>query len=154
MQLGLVVGSQHHLLQWATNPSGTELASHAVWWALQPFFWGLYLISSAKSCDRVTNATVQQWKKKNKEKKHSCSWALCLCPLPALTHISKGPASGTALHAQHTERKALWSPAACVYFPSPTHTILSSKEGRNVWHFCGDYLAEASLHFLASQPRS
>lgn len=49
-----------------------------------------------------------------------------------------------------TERKALRSPAACVYFPSQTHTLLSSKEGRNVWHFCGDYLAEASLRFLAS----
>lgn len=129
MQLGLVVGRQHHLFQWATS-SGTELTSLAVWCAIQFHFWWLYLISSVKPCDRVTNATAQQIKS---GKKLLCSspvhiplasrhTLICLRALPVVWHY-------TAHTASISERKAFWSPAACVYFPSQIRTLTSSKRG-------------------------
>lgn len=129
MQLGLVVGSLHHLFQWATNSLGTELASLAVWWALQSSLWWLYLISSVKPCDRVANATAQQ----RKSKKKTPTFESCVCTpcQPSHTDIPSGPASSTALHCtlgKHHRVKSILVPCClCAFSFSNAHTHMLKR---------------------------
>lgn len=88
--MGLAADRQHHLFQRAMIPSETELSSLAVWRALLPHFWWIYLILSVKPCDRVTDVTAEQ--------KH----VLCAyIPLPGITHWY--PCS-MALHIQQASQ--------------------------------------------------
>lgn len=56
--------------------------------------------------------------------------------------------------SRHLREKSISVPCCLGVFSfSNTHTC-RLKEGRNVWHFCGDHLAEALLRFLATWPES
>lgn len=130
-------------------------------WLLQGLNWSLLLcdvpfrpISGGftsfyvKPCDRVTNAIAQQGRS-GKTFLYSSSCAYTPCQ-PSNTDIIPTAQHGPAHSASISKRKPC---CLCVFSFSNTHPH-KLKEGRNVWHFCSDHLAEAPLHFLATQTRS
>lgn len=131
MQLGLVVGSLHHLFQRAMNSLGTELASLAVWWALQSSFWWLYLISSIKPCDGADNATTQQ--RKSNEKPPTFESCVCTPSQPSHADSPSGPASNTALRCRlskhHRVKSSLVPCCLCAFSFSNAHTHAQKREG-------------------------
>lgn len=131
--------------------SGTELAPLAVQCALQSHCWWLYLTSSVKPCNRVSNALLNR----ENQGKNSCAQVFVHTPLASHhTPIHSRWLPRHCMLSKHLREKSISFPhCLCVFSFSNIH-IRKLKEGRNVWHFCSDYLAEAPLHFLATPPGS
>lgn len=147
MQLGLVAGRQHHLFQWAMTSSGTETAPLAVQCALQSHCWWLYLTSSVKPCNRVSNATAQQRKSGKKLMRSSlCAYTPC-----QPSHTNTLTVAATALHAQQASKgeKHFISPLPlCIFLLKYTHSqaqrgeeclaLLQWLSGRSTAPFSGN----------------
>lgn len=155
MQLGLAAGRQHRLF---SEPQLLQHLNYLLLLCDVPFSlvsdgFTSYPLSSPMI---VTNAAAQQRKPGER----------LLCSSPGARNHSPCQQShrypcghclrhSIPLHTQQvSQREKSFGPCCLCIFPfSNTHTH-KLREGRNVWHFCGDYLAEALLHFLATGPGS